>query len=119
MVMRAHGQTGLYHHIRASVHLAEPVSSGKRLCVDPRCPCDSLTRPPFSVTPGSLDEKGREIDEEGNLVKVDLSDLRTVKANIAGKDDKKKKEPENPYLAYSRPDEVRGDTGPIGGSIRP
>jgi hypothetical protein len=66
------------------------------------------------VTPGSLDEKGREIDEEGNLVKVDLSDLRTVKANIAGKDDKKKKEPENPYLAYSRPDEVRGDRGPKG-----
>lgn len=56
-----------------------------------------------------LDEKGREIDEEGNLIKVDLSDLRTIKANIApsGKDDKKKKEPENPYLAYSAPDEVR------------
>jgi len=31
-----------------------------------------------------VDEFGREIDEEGNLVKMDLSNIRTVRANIGG-----------------------------------
>ncbi|TFJ86696.1 hypothetical protein NSK_001784 [Nannochloropsis salina CCMP1776] len=34
--------------------------------------------------PMRFDAQGREVDEEGNLIKTDLSGIRTVKANIPG-----------------------------------
>ncbi|KAJ1415493.1 hypothetical protein B484DRAFT_401429, partial [Ochromonadaceae sp. CCMP2298] len=48
-----------------------------------------------------LDAQGREVDEYGNIVKADVSHLRTLQANVAVEKAAQKKE--NPYLAHRAP----------------
>lgn len=48
-----------------------------------------------------LDASGREVDETGNLVRQNFSQVKTLAANVAVTQAQKKKE--NPYLAHKAP----------------
>lgn len=67
---------------------------------------NQITSKKVMARPLLLDDQGREIDENGNLVKIDIP-IRTLAANSMDKRTK-----ENPYLSHTKPNTTSNEENP-------